>query len=327
MPFSVNVDAPGFPLAVLTILTALRLATVAVERTIARRAAEEVGPPPAPPAAPPPADASIAPPSALALDASLEASDAVCAEPAAPSPTSLAAPPLTPAVQPPPRVIRVKPHDEPSAPAGFSWVNELLDSAIIAVALVFFLIRPFVLQAFYIPSESMVPSLLMGDKLLATKYTYHLRDPKPGDVVVFHPPAVALRMQNQPVDPEHRIDYVKRIIAVPGDRVQIRADQGVFVNDHLVSEPYINAKPDYYFPRMPSGEVAAEVTSNEDVRLQLVPHIQGDVLVIPPGYLFVLGDNRTMSFDSHRWGLLRRKDLVGKAQLIFWPPERFGFIR
>lgn len=239
--------------------------------------------------------------------------------------TESPAPALTPdeAVDAPLQ-LEATPAELPKEPGNLHFLTELLDSAIIAVVLVFLLIRPFVLQAFYIPSESMVPTLQKNDKLLATKFTYRISEPKRGDIVVFHAPRTALETFHQTYDPRHPTDYVKRVIGLPGDRVRIVAHEGVFINGARLHEPYIHDYPNYNFPVDDTGELTM---SDVAVRPMLVPHIRGNELVVPKGSLFVLGDNRTSSHDSHIWGFISRKDLVGKAYFIFWPPNRWGFVR
>jgi len=100
------------------------------------------------------------------------------------------------------------------------FMVELLDSGLIAFILVFIIIRPFVVQAFYIPSESMVPTLLPGDRILVNKFIYRLNPPRRGDIIVFDAPEYAL----QPGD--GRKDYVKRLVGLPGDRILVRRQEG-----------------------------------------------------------------------------------------------------
>lgn len=204
----------------------------------------------------------------------------------------------------------------------YTIINELFDAAIIAIILVFFIIRPFVIQAFYIPSESMVPTLQMNDKLIVLKYQYHMRAPKRGEVVVFKAPEIAIKTSDKP-DIE-KVDYVKRVIALPGDRIHIVSGEGVYLNDKLLREQYTAELPDYDFPISRNG-ILQGVTL--EVNKQLAANLDGTELKIPPGYLFVMGDNRRHSHDSHRWGLLPSKSLVGKAYFLFWPSNRIGRVK
>ena len=222
--------------------------------------------------------------------------------------------------------LQTEAHD--AADAGFyRVVAEILDAAIIAVLLVFCLVRPFVMQAFFIPSDSMVPTLRTGDKLLATKYTFDFRAPRLGDVVVFRAPPICLELVPPPQDQmQDQVDYVKRVIGVPGDRIRIEDQIGVFVNGHLLHEPYVAATPNYDFPTDSEGNLQLSYANHQGVAQLFMPYIQGKVFVVPPGTLFVMGDNRRESFDSHDWGVLSLKALIGKASFIFWPPDRAGFI-
>lgn len=276
-----NFDGPGLFIALLALLIGLRLA-ILVSNRLSRRTAVAVAP-------------TLAPDEAV--DGEI---------------TSLGAP--DPQADSEPMIADI------ALPSRTHFFAELLDSAIIAVVLVGFLIRPFVLQAFYIPSGSMVPTLLQGDKLVATKFTYHLREPKHGEVVVFHAPKLALQLMGQTYDAQHPTDYVKRVVGLPHDRIRIVSGVGIYRNGKLLKEPY--DKPDYDFP-VTAGDLLAV---HYEARSQLLPHIVGRELVVPEGYLFVLGDNRTQSHDGHIWGLLPRNQLVGKALFIFWPLYRGGLV-
>ena len=205
----------------------------------------------------------------------------------------------------------------------YRFFAEVLDAGIIAVVLVFLIIRPFFIQAFWIPSGSMVPTLQDGDKVLVDKFSYRLEPLKHGDVVVFRAPALALKTLGEPYDPRHPVDFVKRVVGLPGDHIHIVDGDGVYVNGKRLREPYVAALPNYDFPLYPDG---SENIRYPEVRPMLEPHIHGRELIVPVGDLFVLGDNRTMSHDSHAWGFVSRQAVLGKAVVIFWPPSRWKLV-
>jgi signal peptidase I len=185
-------------------------------------------------------------------------------------------------------------------PSNFrSTVVEFLDSAIMALALVFLIIKPFIVQAFWIPSDSMVPTLQRNDRILVNKFVYHFREPQRGDVVVFQAPPRALSMSFG--DNHEKKDFIKRVVGLPGDEIKVHEGE-VSVNGKTLKEPYISEAPPYEFPE------------------------GGDSYKVPKGSLFVLGDNRPNSNDSHRWGPLPRNRLLGKAFIIFWPPGRWKLL-
>jgi signal peptidase I len=135
-----------------------------------------------------------------------------------------------------------------------------------------------------VDGASMEPTLQSGEFVIVNKLAYVLGEPKIGDVIVFHFPR----------DPEQ--EYIKRVIGLPGDHVEIKEGK-VFVNGEPLEEEYIAASPVY--------------TYNVDV---------------PSDQLFVLGDNRNNSSDSHSWGPVPMEYVVGKAVLIYWPPTQWGVI-
>lgn len=154
--------------------------------------------------------------------------------------------------------------------------------SIIVMALILAVIlRTFVVEARIVPSESMVPTINIGDRLIVNKFIYHFKEPERGDIVVFKPPA----------EIHAKDDFVKRVIGLPGEKVQVR-NGVVYINDHPLHEPYLIEKPNYDF-----GPV-----------------------VVPANDLFVMGDNRNRSFDSHMWNAwLSQDNLIGKAFYIYWP--------
>ncbi|MDQ4106643.1 MAG: signal peptidase I [Actinomycetota bacterium] len=174
-----------------------------------------------------------------------------------------------------------------SAKKGGGGFLEFLIILVVAFALVFGFVRPFVVEAFWIPSESMVPTLEVGDRVLVNKFIYRFTEPDRGDIVVF-----------ESVDGDGT-DLIKRVIALPGDTVAVR-DGTLFVNGEPQREPYLNrALPDssFYAPTE-----------------------------VPEGHVFVMGDNRTNSADSRVFGPLPKENIAGEAFLRFWPPGRIGLI-
>ncbi|MEO2068628.1 MAG: signal peptidase I [Desulfurobacteriaceae bacterium] len=186
-----------------------------------------------------------------------------------------------------------------------------------AIALILALIiRAFIVQSFHIPSGSMIPSLLIGDFILVDKITYHFREPDRGDVVVFHFPL------------NEDIYYIKRIIGIPGDKIEI-----------INGKVYINGKPcKYEFAGFYTYKEKGE-TNNGKIFYESLPRskdgekkhmilktgIQGDnvgVLVVPKGKYFVMGDNRNNSYDSRFWGFVDRDKIVGIARIIFFSWDR-----
>jgi signal peptidase I len=169
-----------------------------------------------------------------------------------------------------------------------SVLREYTEAILVAVLLAL-LIRTFVVQAFKIPSGSMIPTLLVGDHILVNKFLYRFRDPVRGDVVVF----------KYPVD-ESR-DFIKRIIAVGGEEIYIK-DRQIFIDCR---------------PPDPSCQPLRDPWAHQDDRLGIATETFGPVRV-PAGSYFVMGDNRNNSQDSRYWGFVKGEKLKGKAFIIYW---------
>ncbi len=166
------------------------------------------------------------------------------------------------------------------------WIEGLKTVALSAVLAVG--IRSFVAEARYIPSGSMEPTLEINDRLLIEKISYNFRKPERGDIVVFEP-TDTLKEQN------FRDAFIKRVIGLPGETIQVK-DGRVFVNGKVIEEKYIEQEPAYdYGPAK-----------------------------VPEDQYLVLGDNRNNSFDSHSWGFVPRKNIIGRAAVRFWPVGRMG---
>ncbi len=177
-----------------------------------------------------------------------------------------------------------------------SKTREAVETLAFALLLAFG-VRTEVAAAYFIPSESMLPTLAVGDRLLVEKVTRRFGLPHRGDVVVFDPPATAH---------SHAGDaWIKRVIGLPGETLAIR-DGSVFVNGRRLSEPYTHEiatypAPDWDRLGMPGGRVL-------------------------PGTVFVLGDNRNNSADGHVWGALPVENIIGRSLFRYWPLDRVGTV-
>ncbi len=201
------------------------------------------------------------------------------------------------------------------------FLLEACESLLIALALVFFLIRPFVVHAFLIPSQSMEPTLLVGDRLLVNKFVYHLRQPHRQDIVVFRAPQLALEKSGKPDQRE----YIKRLIGLPGDLVRVENGRAI-VNGRPLNEPYIQLNGGFLRGRTFPDDYLYE-TPWRDTYRHLIEQHEGKLWVrVPEGHYFVLGDNRFNSLDSRDWGFVPASSVIGKSLVRFWPLQRIGFI-
>lgn len=197
-----------------------------------------------------------------------------------------------------------------------SVVREYVEAIGFAVLLAL-CIRTFVVQAFKIPSGSMLPTLKIGDHLLVNKFVYGVRlpfvgtlllplgSPRPGDVVVF----------KYPQDP--KLDYIKRVVAVGGQSVELR-DKRLYIDGKAVEDRH------------------AVHLDERSLSPRVSPRDQFGPVTVPQGKVFVMGDNRDNSYDSRFWGFVDVKDIRGKAMFIYWSwdieqpllsPGRAGSIR
>ena len=155
----------------------------------------------------------------------------------------------------------------------------------ILVGAIIFILLQTTVQSFIVIGSSMKPNFEPGQRLLVNKVVYRFGEPQQGEVIVFRPP------------PNENTDYIKRIIAVPGDTVEIKGSV-VYVNNTALDEPYIKA---------PTNDTLHPAK-------------------IPENEYFVLGDNRNNSNDSRDWGTVPRQNIVGKAWLSIWPPDQWGLV-
>jgi signal peptidase I len=177
-------------------------------------------------------------------------------------------------------------------PALWSKIKENSITVVVALALAL-VIRLFIAEPRYIPSESMFPTLSTGDRLVIEKVGYKFHPPDKGDIIVFQPPEMLRILGNF----DKSQAFIKRAIAKSGETVAVK-NGIVYVNEQPLMEDYIAAPPEY----------------------ELIP------VTVPEGQLFVMGDNRNNSNDSHIWGFLPAENVIGRAVFRFWPLERIGIV-
>ena len=175
-----------------------------------------------------------------------------------------------------------------------------------------FLVKTFVAQAFFIPSESMVHTLEVGDRVLVSRMSYKMHDPRRGDVVVFTSPfetegsgddrslpsrVIHTVLESVGLRQPSTEDFIKRVIALPGETVEGKSGK-IFINGRQLVEPYLAEEPIGDFPAK----------------------------TIPDGQVWVMGDNRNRSSDSRVFGPIKESKIVGRAILRIWPVNRLGFL-
>ena len=161
-------------------------------------------------------------------------------------------------------------------------LREIIETALLTA--VIFLVVNTITGRFRIEGSSMEPNLHDGEYVIIDRVSYVLHPPERGDVIVFVPPTGDK-------------DYIKRVMGLPGDTVEVRNSQ-VIVNGKVLDEPYLNAPTNYiYGPQ-----------------------------TIEPGHYFVLGDNRNNSSDSHSWGAIASSTIIGRAWFVYWPPTDWGAV-
>jgi signal peptidase I len=180
-------------------------------------------------------------------------------------------------------------------------------------------IQAWLVKPYQIPSQSMEPTLDVGQRVLVNRFLYHFTDPSVGDIIVFHPPkgadnqtecGVTVKGQEpvevgmpcpRPTPEESSQNFIKRIVAGPGDTVSVKDGHPVVNGVEKTDEPYIRpcgSAPPCNLPRQ---------------------------ITVPPGDYFMMGDNRGESDDSRFWGPVPRSWIIGKAFATYWPPDRIGF--
>ena len=179
-----------------------------------------------------------------------------------------------------------------------SVVREYTEAIIIAVILALF-IRSFVVQAFKIPSGSMLHTLQIGDHLIVNKFIYGVKVPMSGVVIIpWKSPArddiVVFRFPK-----DRSIDYIKRVVGVAGDTIELKNKQ-LYINGEAISSPH------------------AHFTNDTIMKASAGPRDTMGPVKVPEGSIFVMGDNRDNSYDSRFWGFVDLKDVLGKAFILYW---------
>jgi len=180
------------------------------------------------------------------------------------------------------------------------WTESIIVAFLLAMV-----IRTFVVQAFKIPTGSMRPTLLEGDLILVNKFIYGAKIPFTG----FRLPAVAGLKRGDvivfiyPEDPKK--DFIKRLIGLPGEAVELK-NGSIYINGQPLLDPLFNQR--YYYNRGDFG-------------------LENGKLVVPKDQYFVLGDNSASSKDSRYWGFVPKNNILGKALVIYWPPQRIRIIK
>ena len=243
--------------------------------------------------------------------------------------------------------------------------GELCDALVYAAIFIFMVIRPYFFQTFQIPSGSMVPTCMVGDFIGLEKLIYRYTEPQRGDIVVFRPPVQACFPKQLAPDGSVNVDFVKRLVGLPGDKVEIKMGQ-VYINDKPLYEPYKQytyaTNPEQTEFRILEGlernavtkanwklvkykgqliplnytdfdanmpgrgyDVAEKYVIPEEKQWPVVRSLPAEK--IPPGYFLFMGDNRNYSFDGRGWGLVPRSNIVGRAEFVWLPFPRIGKLK
>ena len=203
-----------------------------------------------------------------------------------------------------------------------SSLCEIIETIIFVLVMVI-IIRFFIGEIRWIPSGSMKPTLIEGDRIVVERYSRFFTGPDRGDIMVFYPPATKLSRKPWPLFSRltgifcKDVAYIKRVIGLPGDKIEIKPEADgsayVWINDKKFEEDYIKSADEY--PACPDGGADIFVLANEQV-MKCGPFNLGK------DDYFMMGDNRGSSFDSRYWGVLKRDRFVGRAVAVFWPLNR-----
>lgn len=180
------------------------------------------------------------------------------------------------------------------------WVKALAIAALLVVVIRYFLFAPFIVDG-----PSMETNFYTGERLIVNKVIYDFRQPKHGEVIVFHVP-------------QEGRDFIKRVIGVPGDKVKLEGDN-LYINGKKVDEPYLKQSID-------AAKAKGEVFNNSGPDRNF-PNENFTTDIVPPNSVLAFGDNRRNSKDSRMIGFVPISQIVGRADVIFWPMDKISFVK
>ena len=203
-----------------------------------------------------------------------------------------------------------------------SSIGEIINTVVFVLVMVI-IIRFFIGEIRWIPSGSMHPTLIEGDRIVVERFSRFFEAPKRGDIMVFYPPSTQLSHRFLPLLERltgifcKDVAYIKRVVGVPGDKVEIKSEKDgsayVYINNKKYTEDYI--KSPYEYPSCPPPNVDAMFLLSDQV-------MKCGPFFLDEDEYFMMGDNRGNSQDSRYWGKLKRDRFIGRATFVFWPLNR-----
>lgn len=207
-----------------------------------------------------------------------------------------------------------------------TWWGETISTIVFVVAMVI-LIRFFIGEIRWIPSGSMHPTLIEGDRIVVERFSRFFTTPKRGDIMVFYPPSTKLSKKPIPLISRltgilcKDVAYIKRVVGLPGDKIEIKFENDgaayVYINDKKYKENYI--KSAYEYPLCAPVKIQKELLFDDRI-MKCGPFKLGN------DEFFMMGDNRGNSQDSRYWGVLKKDRFIGRAVFLFWPIDRIKIL-